>query len=874
VVVLTRVARHGPSLLVLALAVWLVWPVPSGMMPMSADHTVHLTRIWDLGRQVSEGHWSDWSSLWFFGYPTGELYPLLGDIVVIAIMAISLGTLAWPSAYAIGFTLVFALQGLAMVRIGRLLGLGSMTGVIAGVLILCDPGAYREGGWIYTVGYGVWPQALATAFTWLGFAELASSSTGEASTRSRVRAAACFGAAVLAHPITLPVLALGLALFVVCMSVRVRGQVREHAIASVFVAVLGCGFAAFWLAPMLAHRPWMASYGWLGPSLAALARAAGRGQFAQNMSVAVGTCIWLGIVVVIVRGNDFARFCVALALACWLFATRDVFWWLRLDRLGDGFTHLQYQRFLVMAKPGLFLAAAVAIAWPMSFVTGAQGLSARLRDRRLRMVTRVFAGIAGVSLSTWLALGTRRVASGHEVGTVQVERNANRPELDAHFARFVAWGRARWDERDSFYRMAVLGPRNSHVLMDAPVYTHTPTYKVGFTPGDNFVHKPEASDPRVLDRLGVRYLVTLGSQAQPGTSETARFGPIRVIDRGPPQLGVATIRRSVEPSASGQAQLDVIEDAADEGLVRVEVGNASADDELVFNVSGYPRWSLTHEGENVEWYEVPAVGTGSHATQAQRRAGALRGGKAHGDDGSEPILVAAPATNGTYVLEYIRWKWYDVLGTAAFVAACVFGTFAVRHEAFGRWVAVRISGMARRMSTFALTTTIMVGLGLLMLRWYAKREAEGERAIGWVQSGRVVELDGFGAGPLKADMLIHPAVVLPRRYSGAAMAVFSPVSLGPTLTGFVALDDDDAKLPREGQHVFRIDARAGAGKPWQPLVDMPIPHRPGKIPLDVAIEASEQPYDVRVTVISEGKATPAMGFDLALGSGSSPASKP
>jgi hypothetical protein len=70
------------------------------------------------------------------------------------------------------FTLVF-LPGLGAAALRPGLGWGPLPGTIAALLVLADAGAYREGGWIYTVTYGVWPQALATSLAWLAFAELA-----------------------------------------------------------------------------------------------------------------------------------------------------------------------------------------------------------------------------------------------------------------------------------------------------------------------------------------------------------------------------------------------------------------------------------------------------------------------------------------------------------------------------------------------------------------------------------------------------------------------------------------------------------------------------------------------------------------------------
>ena len=34
---------------------WLLWPVPTGVMPVSADHTVHLTRIWMYAQSLARG---------------------------------------------------------------------------------------------------------------------------------------------------------------------------------------------------------------------------------------------------------------------------------------------------------------------------------------------------------------------------------------------------------------------------------------------------------------------------------------------------------------------------------------------------------------------------------------------------------------------------------------------------------------------------------------------------------------------------------------------------------------------------------------------------------------------------------------------------
>src|SRR5690606_33649048 len=102
---------------------------------------------------------------------------------------------------------------------------------IAALLVLTDAGFTREGGWMYTVYFGVWPQALANSLAYLGLGEVARALGWGASreekvpspregVRRTVIAGVCFGAALLAHPIALPSLALGGLLVVITLVPR------------------------------------------------------------------------------------------------------------------------------------------------------------------------------------------------------------------------------------------------------------------------------------------------------------------------------------------------------------------------------------------------------------------------------------------------------------------------------------------------------------------------------------------------------------------------------------------------------------------------------------------------------------------------------
>lgn len=883
--------RLGPAALVTALGLWLLWPVPSGVMPLSADHTVHLTRAWLYGQQLAGGHVTGWSPYWYFGFPLGELYPVLGDLVVAALRGASLGLLSWPQSYALAFTLVFLLQGWALLRCGRALGLGALPGLVAAGLALLDVGAYREGGWIYTVFYGVWPQALATSLAWLAFAELAlaararedmSLATGPSGPGPKTRrgahrhlayAALAAGGALLAHPMSLPMFALGAPLWLLTVGVRGAGgaaaPVRARlAAASVDLGLalgLGLGLAAWWLWPMTAHSAWMASYGWLYAPLESMLRMLARGQWTQLMAPAAGWAALLGLAGALVSRGGVLRFVALWSLLHWLLASTDLFWGLRLDRLGSGFSHLQYQRFLTAAKPGLFLLAGAAVGGLWARARGLWSTSPSdmpawtwLRGHARKASAGLLAAGA-LALLAWTARDAWTLAQEHEVGVVQTERFPGKPELDARYQELLAWlARVRPPPEDP-WRLAVRADRNAHWFMDAPVSTGAPLYKLGFTPGDNFVHKPESGEDAVLDRAGVRYLLTHGGPAPRDAALVERFGPFQVHERAHP-----------EPLAHVDGAGVVAVESADlpAGHARLRVERAAPGDRLVVHVAGYPRWDLsfTPDGgapETVEWIEVPVVGEGPAATLAQRRAGELRGGKAHGDDGSEPTLISAPARDGVYTLRYVRWRWFDVAAALASLAALALTVFLYRSDR----PAARLRPLARRVARPAVFAALALLLALAAgARWRRAAAREEPLASAWLAEGRVLAASGVRPGPLKTDMLIFPAVLVDAR-RGPAEVVFPGATLGPALEGWVALDDDDAKQRRRGTWRVEFAARPEGAADFTPLAEFQLAHRPDRqrladrVPVPEAIQGRA---DLRVRVSASGEAPPRLGFDLAL----------
>lgn len=829
----------------------LVWPVPLGHMPLSADHTVHLTRIWMYAHALAEGSLRDWSPVWFFGAPVGDLYPVLGDLLVIAVRVASFGALEWAQAYAIGFTIVFVSQGWAMLRLAKAAGGGPATGLVGAALVLCDVGAYREGGWIYTVEYGVWPQALATTFTWLALAELVLAlDAKDASARARavVRGAVCIAAAMLAHPVTLPVVAIAAVVAIAVYGAGGRRALADVVVVGLAIVGLGLGLCAWWVLPMTGERGWMVSYGWLWLPLERMIKAAVGGHLAQNVPVAITCAVAFGSLVVAIVGSRGARLFVAIGIVLWVWTSADTLWALRLDLVAPGSTQVQWQRFLVAAKPGLFFAAAYGVV--------AIGRAARERFVSNKRALAIPLGLAAAALAGWMARDQGQAMRAGKVGTPQVVREPGDAELDEDYAALREHLRELWAQSDHDWRLTVTAPRNSHWFMDAPVTTGVPLYKQGFTPGDNFVHKPEAGTPELLDLLGVRYVVTRKRGGPRGATLVGTFGSLKLWERGS--------WTSVPPAiVRGSAQVEVLEHDDDHAVVRVT--GSVPNDVLVFTVAGYPRWDLRKNGISIDWFEVPAVGDGPDALQDERRSGALKGGKANGDDGTEPTLLAVGATDGTWELIYRRWRTRDVVGAIATIVAALACVVLVRpaRRLDGSAVLERVRERAGvHLRPWMLLALAGLAGALAVQRARTAGALEAERAIGWVDAGRA-RTKNAKAGPLKTDMLVRAAVLVERRTKPAEV-LFPDVVLGERLTGWFALDDDAAKLQREGSH--RVTIEASDGEAWTVLEAFPLAHEPGRQPLDVPTGAfAGAPVDLRVRIDADGESPPPIGFDLDLG---------
>lgn len=573
-----RCERLAPFAVV-ALAALLLWPLLFGRMPLTQDHTVHLFRAWHFfEKELAFGRLTGWSDFWFAGWPAGDDYPPGADFWMAIARLLTL-PLSWEATYAVGFVAMFAVSGLATYSVARFWG--AWPAFVAAALFLLDRGAYREGGFTYTVFWGVWPQQLSTAMVLFGFAALLRDRDEPQGIRWLVAAVLAFGYALLCHPLALILIACALLSWAIAHVGK--GCVRATA-RFVLAASVGWALAAFWSVPFGARSNWMASYGDLWKPLGAIALGLVRGNLFQQVPAPI---VWVGLVgfgVGVVRRDRIVIFLGLWAALLLVAASSTTFAVLHLGKLSNAFGQIQFQRLVVGAKVALFLLSGFGIGRALDGLVG--------RWASLGLITRV---------ATMAALAFLRP------GRVETARDAR---LETGYRQFLDWSRDERMRAQEFYRIAYVGPYNDHTFAAAPIENNTPAYKVGFTPCSNFLHKPDSGTAEIYRVLGIRYVVSRRPLHESTLTLERRFGPIyvyRFLNYSPQRYTVI-----------GAGTVDEAQFGRD--TMRLRLSGTDRSSRVILHVAHYPGWHATLDGKPVRldtaaladepiFLEVPAHGS-------------------------------------------------------------------------------------------------------------------------------------------------------------------------------------------------------------------------------------------------------------------------
>lgn len=564
---------------------------------VSHDHPVHFFKAWQLRHELlPDGRIVGWSHRLFGGYPAGYLYPFGGDLWVAGIHLLTFGLLSMGQAYAVGIAAFWTLHGWAAYRFGERFA-GRWVGLAAALLLMTNPGGFRYGGWKWALDFGVWPQSLALTFALLGLARLPGVVDGR-----RWQPVGAFGlamgAALLTHPIVLLLFVPAAVVTLVHAWSRDRdrdggGERPGPGAVGLRLGIglgLGAMIAAAWWLPFLSTQPLAQTYGAFGPSFHELAV----GLYETDLLPGTwGALLILGLLgtVPLLRAHGFRSQLVGwMTIVLLVASVSSVADELHLASLVASFEKIQYVRLLFLLKPFLFVAAVAAVAHLFRRPAGrnpeaaedGEAAGAREGPRWRRAL------VAGLLA---LLVGPILVNVAIHFGTVRVDGVKTEKERKhrAHRRSVAEWLR-RAPHEGPLERVAMMSREHQHDLLDLGVDLRRPIYKPGLVPAANYVYKPKSRAPSLLETLHVRYAVTGSKLKGKDWTLEARYGPYRIyrFERFVPEPFEVV---------EGEGEVRVVSFDDEEIVLRAEAG---AEGRLRLDVSAFPRWKASRDGEPLE----------------------------------------------------------------------------------------------------------------------------------------------------------------------------------------------------------------------------------------------------------------------------------
>lgn len=568
-------------------------PYTLGDYPVDHDHTVHLYKAWQTKETfLPEGRIHGWSQSWFAGDPVNYLYPFGGDLWVIGVWAATFGLLEFGTAYGLALWLFWFLSGYAVYRLGaRVFGRG--VGLVAGLFALTDFGGFRAGGWSFAMDWGVWPQSLSTAFGILAIAQLPDILDGRRWSPV-ARFGLFMGFALLGHPSQLFLFVLAVP---IALAARTLTAPRAPWAAPFGRTIVAAGIAfaigALYFLPFLDTQHMASSYGalWTDPSrMAGLLLDGKLFEGTHYLPLALGVLGTLALL----RSSDWPARFVALVVVLFLaISSVAIVDELHLFLVSDAFANVQYERFAILLKPFAFVAAAF-------------GLIAIFRAARAHG-----AGHAPIAGSAVIAFCAATVAApialpvASEMERRFLERDltpASERELLEQRGELVEWARTHMPI-DGVARWAFFVGNPDHSLVDLGIELDAPTYKASFMPASIYMYKIGGRHPDTLRALNVRWVVSKTALTEPHLELRKAFGSLRVYE----------FRDwTSEPFQvlEGAGHVELVEFADERVVLDVAPG---AHGRMQLNVSWFPRWHATRDGEPVRIdlnYGSPIRGSG------------------------------------------------------------------------------------------------------------------------------------------------------------------------------------------------------------------------------------------------------------------------
>ena len=603
--------------LLVALTLVMLGKVAAGDRPISADHTVHYFQAWILNERFWSDGWFFWSNLWFAGYPANYTYPIGAYLWIVLVHWLTLGTLGLDGAYAVAFWLFFVVHGVSVYLLGRL-AFNRVVGVVAAVLYLVDRGANSAGGWFWTVDIGTWPIALSIAFSTMATARLARILEG-GTRRDVVWCAVCLGLALLSHPLQLVYVPI-LCATAFAVSMLVLGWTRVRASAPKVAVAIGCGLliGALWYLPFLAYSDYSRAYGWQWASFDELGADIYQGTlFPADSKLASGEAIEsramdylsgavdglaiyvtvlsiIALPILLLSRRLLPLLVSALTFLLLVGASSSLHDALGLPQWWAGYHFMEWARLSMLFKPFMCVGAAVG-AW--AIWTGLKQSASRVGLDPARLWSGYARLTIAVALVLWPTLPGIVVALNRHVLQTAATKSGDRIARDR--AAVVRWIRDAHAQDRRFFRVAARGEDvDDHSLIDLGTELPVPMIHIGYTPAlpfrytlgksGEFLAVPSDSN-ETFQTLNVRYVISKVPVERPDWRHLHQFGALALYE-------FADWNPNPYVVAEGQGEVELVRFEDEAMTFKVGPG---ARGKLRLNVSHFPRWSASRDGQPV-----------------------------------------------------------------------------------------------------------------------------------------------------------------------------------------------------------------------------------------------------------------------------------
>ncbi len=584
----------APTLLAIATLV-VYSPLLRGAMPLTGDHQVHEYNAYVMGsRMLSSGRLMGWTTLAGAGYPAGHLYPILGSLWIALVHFLGLGHISWDASYAYGLLAVLLFISLSIYWVGRRL-FGPIAGLLAGLAVLTDMGGFRQGGWIFTIQFGVWPLALSMAFGFL-FVERVARLALHPNLKDTIWASLWLALGLLAHPMMLLFALLAIPLAVLYGMTTGAGPLVWLSIPG--TGVLGAALAGLWLVPFLLDAPrYSIHVSDLWKSLPQIGQGLVTANLYQNTDPWILVLGVTGLVWMTIEGRPKGRLAALVAAVLLAVSSITIYAASGIERILPSIRHVQFERFVMFLKVFValgagFLVQRILVGIPKE---GDGGPTPPFRPPNPSahptwaglLAAAAIAPLITPVLTGWIST---RLAPLTTMETTQDKprwRRALRHLLDR------AKNRAQADPR-GFFRVAYWSQFNDHKLAAGPVLSHLPQVKCSFIPAETYRYRAHAQPGDVpttkmdFHVLAVRFLVA--DRPPPAAARNwtllGKEAGVTLYENPDYRWSLATL------SAPGKVEVLRFEDEH----ITLRISGLAQPAKLVLHVPRYPNWRARQNG--------------------------------------------------------------------------------------------------------------------------------------------------------------------------------------------------------------------------------------------------------------------------------------